>query len=64
MAGSCECGNEPSSSIKCGEILDRLRNCLLSFQEGLCSSEPSSSYSSSSLGATTSIVECFGLLNI
>jgi len=22
MAGSCECGNEPSSSIKCGEFLD------------------------------------------
>jgi hypothetical protein len=22
MAGSCKCGNEPSGSIKCGEILD------------------------------------------
>jgi len=22
VAGSCECGNEPSSSIKCGEYLD------------------------------------------
>ena len=21
----CECGNEPSGSIKCGECLDRLR---------------------------------------
>jgi hypothetical protein len=22
MAGACECGNEPSGSIKCGEFLD------------------------------------------
>jgi hypothetical protein len=22
VAGSCECGNEPSGSIKCGEFLD------------------------------------------
>ena len=22
MAGTCECGNEPSDSIKCGEFLD------------------------------------------
>jgi hypothetical protein len=22
VAGSCECGNKPSSSIKCGEFLD------------------------------------------
>ena len=22
VAGTCECGNEPSSSIKCGEFLD------------------------------------------
>jgi hypothetical protein len=22
MAGCCECGNEPSGSIKCGEFLD------------------------------------------
>jgi hypothetical protein len=22
VAGSCECGNEPSDSIKCGEFLD------------------------------------------
>jgi hypothetical protein len=22
MAGNCECGNEPSGSIKCGEFLD------------------------------------------
>jgi len=22
MAGTCECGNEPSSSVKCEEILD------------------------------------------
>ena len=25
MAGYCECGNEPSGSIKCGEFLDWLR---------------------------------------
>ena len=27
VAGSCERGNEPSGSIKCGEFLDYLRNC-------------------------------------
>jgi hypothetical protein len=25
VAGTCECGNEPSGSIKCGEFLDQLR---------------------------------------
>jgi hypothetical protein len=25
VAGTCECGNEPSGSIKCGEFLDNLR---------------------------------------
>ena len=25
MAGTCECGNEPSGFIKCGEFLDWLR---------------------------------------
>jgi hypothetical protein len=25
--GACECGNEHSGSIKCGEFLDQLRNC-------------------------------------
>ena len=25
MADACECGNEPSGSIKCGEFLDWLR---------------------------------------
>jgi hypothetical protein len=25
VAGTCECGNEPSGSIKCGEFLDYLR---------------------------------------
>ena len=25
VAGTCECGNEPSGSIKCGEFLDSLR---------------------------------------
>jgi hypothetical protein len=34
VAGTCECGNEPSGSIKCGEFLDRLAS-----QEGLCSME-------------------------
>jgi hypothetical protein len=27
VAGSCECGNEPSASIKCGEFLDTLITC-------------------------------------
>jgi len=36
VAGACEYGNELSSSIKCGEILDLLQNQLAS-QEGLCS---------------------------
>jgi hypothetical protein len=36
VAGSCEHGNEPLSSIKCGEFLDYL-SVLLAFQEGLCS---------------------------
>jgi hypothetical protein len=26
VAGTCECGNEPSDSIKCGESLDWLKN--------------------------------------
>ena len=25
MAGTCECGNEPSVSIKCGNFLDCLK---------------------------------------
>ena len=25
VAGTCECGNEPSGSVKCGEFLDQLR---------------------------------------
>ena len=25
--GHCECGNEPSGFIKCGEFLDWLRTC-------------------------------------
>jgi hypothetical protein len=25
VAGCCECGNEPSGTIKCGEFLDWLR---------------------------------------
>jgi hypothetical protein len=35
VAGSCECGNEPSGSIKRGELADDL----LASQEGLCSME-------------------------
>jgi hypothetical protein len=38
MAGTCECGNELSGSIKCGEFLDELQNQLAS-QEGLCCME-------------------------
>jgi len=29
VTGSCECGDEPSGSIKCREFLDYLRTCLL-----------------------------------
>jgi len=29
VAGSCEYGNEPSGSIKCGEFFDWLRACRL-----------------------------------
>jgi hypothetical protein len=29
VAGSCECGNEHSGSIKPGECLDELMTCLL-----------------------------------
>jgi hypothetical protein len=25
VAGTCECGNEPSGSIRCGELLDYLK---------------------------------------
>jgi hypothetical protein len=38
VAGSCEHGNGPSVSIKCGEFLDQL-SVLLASQEGLCSME-------------------------
>ena len=34
MKGCCESGNEPSSSTKCGEFRDYIRNLSL-FQEGL-----------------------------
>ena len=27
VAGSCECGNEPSGFVNCGEFLDQLRAC-------------------------------------
>jgi hypothetical protein len=26
MAGTCECGNEPLGSIKCGELFDKVHN--------------------------------------
>jgi len=38
MVGTCEYGDEPSGSIKCGEFLDKLQNQLAS-QGGLCSME-------------------------
>jgi hypothetical protein len=38
VAGSCEHGNEPSCSVKCGEFFDCRRSYLVS-QEGLCSIE-------------------------
>ena len=38
MAGSCECGNEPSGSIKCGEFVGVAED-LLASQGGLCSKE-------------------------
>ena len=31
MADACECGNEPSGSVKCGEFLDWLK--LVSFSK-------------------------------
>jgi hypothetical protein len=33
VAGSCECGNDPSGSIKCGEFRD-ISNDVLASQEG------------------------------
>jgi hypothetical protein len=38
MAGSFEHGNEPSSSIKCGEFFDFAEELRVS-QEGLCSTK-------------------------
>jgi hypothetical protein len=38
MAGSCEHGDEPSTSIKCGEFLEK-QSVLLASQEGFCSVE-------------------------
>ena len=29
MADACECGNEPSGSVKCGEFLDQLQTSQL-----------------------------------
>jgi hypothetical protein len=39
VAGCCECGNEPSGSIKCEAFPAKLRACLLVSQERLCSTE-------------------------
>jgi hypothetical protein len=41
MAGSCECGEEPSGSIKCGELRVQLMD-LLASQEILCPMETAS----------------------
>jgi hypothetical protein len=38
VAGTCECGNEPLGSIKCGKFVAIAANQLVS-QEGLCSME-------------------------
>jgi hypothetical protein len=38
VAGTCECGNVPSGSIKCGQFPDLTENRLAS-KEGLCSVE-------------------------
>jgi hypothetical protein len=38
VTSSCEHGNKPSISIKCGDSLDKL-SVLLASQEGLCSIE-------------------------
>jgi hypothetical protein len=38
VAGFCEHGNEVLCSIKCKEVFDYLRDCLL-FKEELCSME-------------------------
>jgi len=42
MAGSCEHNTETLGSIKCGELLDWLRN--FDSQEGLCPMELLSQY--------------------
>jgi hypothetical protein len=39
VAGSCEHGNEPSGSIKCGEFLKEILSVHSTSQEGLCSME-------------------------
>jgi hypothetical protein len=35
VAGACECGNEPSGSIKCREFLDQLRICGKTLHHGI-----------------------------
>ena len=39
MAEACECGNEPSGSVKCGKLLYYVVANLLASQEGLCTME-------------------------
>jgi hypothetical protein len=29
VEGVCECGNEPSGFLRCGEFLDQLRSCYI-----------------------------------
>jgi len=29
VGGCCECGNETKGSVKCGEFVDKLRDCKL-----------------------------------
>jgi hypothetical protein len=38
VASFCECGNDSSGSIRCGEFFDVAQD-LLVYQEGLCSME-------------------------
>jgi hypothetical protein len=38
VAGTCECGNEPLGSVKCGEFVDQLRTgSLLKKDSASCS---------------------------
>ena len=39
VADTCDCGNEPSGSMKFGEFLDCLAENRLTSEEGICSME-------------------------